>query len=86
MSAGQAATNAHLAMPEFAAFDETVELFTDFWACFTAFAGAHSIPSEKRAQVSLVGQSPVTFKLLSNLASLRQTTINVNALSIHEME
>jgi len=50
MGVGKAATSAPPAMPTFRSFDSTAELFSDYWARFTAFAGAHSIPSEKKAQ------------------------------------
>jgi hypothetical protein len=86
MGVGQAAANAPPAMPTFTAFDSTAELFSDYWARFAAFAGAHSVPSHKTAQVFLASQSPVIFKLLSNLASLRQPPIDVNMLPIEEIE
>jgi len=70
MGIGKDASNAPPAMPTFTAFDSTAELFSDHWARFTAFAGAHPVPSEKKAQVFLVSKSPVIFELLSNLASL----------------
>jgi len=40
--------------PSFSAFDSTAELWTDSWARFTAFAGAHSLPADNHAQVFLI--------------------------------
>ncbi len=57
------------ATPSFAPFDSTSELWANYWARFCIFAGANSVPDDKKAQVFLTNQSVTTFKLLSNLAT-----------------
>ena len=56
------------ALPSFSAFNSASELWTDYWAWFNTFVEAHSVPREKRASVFLTNQTPVTYKLLTNLA------------------
>lgn len=73
-------------IPSFVAFDTTVELWTDYWARFQTFLGAHSVPREKRAQVFLTNQSRVTYKLLSNLASQQSPPITTNELTLQQIE
>ena len=73
------------ALPSFSAFDSASELWTDYWARFNTFAEAHSIPSEKRASVFLTNQTPVTYKLLTNLAGQQTPPKDVNQLDIKEI-
>ena len=73
------------ALPSFSAFDSASELWTDYWARFNTFAEAHSVPSEKRASVFLTNQTPVTYKLLTNLAGQQTPPKDVNQLDIKEI-
>ena len=73
------------AIPCFTPFDSTAELWSDYWARFQTFVGAHSIPVDKRAQVFLTNQSRVNFKLLSNLASQQSPSKDINELTLEEI-
>ena len=61
--------NVTASIPNFSPFDSTSELWKDYWDRFNTYIGANSIPEEKRAQVFLTNQTPVTYKLLCSLAS-----------------
>ena len=74
------------AIPSFVPFDATVELWTDYSACFQTFLGANSVPAEKRAQVFLTNQSRENYKILSNLASQQSPAKGINELSLDEVE
>eukprot|EP00795_Rhopilema_esculentum_P005001 gene5001-biopygen83 len=69
----------------FSAFDSATELWTDYWARFNTFTEANSIPEEKKAYVFLTNQTPVTYKLLSNLASQQTPPKDVNELSVENI-
>ena len=73
-------------IPTFSPFDATSELWSDYWARFNTFIGAHSIPEERKAQVFLTNQSTVTYKLLANLASQQKPPKDINELSINDIE
>ena len=73
------------AWPSFSAFDSASELWTDYWARFKTFTEANSVPEEKKAYVFLTNQTPVTYKLLTNLASQQTPPNDVNQLSIKEI-
>ena len=73
------------APPTFSPFDSTSELWTDYYARFKTFLGAHSIPPEKRPQVFLTNQTATVYKLLSNLAAQAQPTKNINDLTMDEI-
>ena len=74
-----------VALPSFSAFNSASELWTDCWSRFNTFAEAHSVPSEKRASVFLTNQTPVTYKLLTNLAGQQTLPKDVNQLNIKEI-
>ena len=74
------------APPSFSPFDSNSELWTDYYARFKTFLGAHSIPDVKQAQVFLTNQSSTVYKLLSNLAAQQNTPKDVNDLSMKEIE
>ena len=57
-----------------------MKLWMDYWARFSTFAEAQSVPSEKRASVFLTNQTPVTYKLLTNLAGQQNPPKDVNQL------
>ena len=65
----QATTITACVFPKFSEFDSGTELWTDYWARFNTFVGANSVPEEKKTSVFLTNQSPVTYKLLTNLVS-----------------
>ena len=69
----------------FSAFDSATELWTDNWARFNTFTEANSIPEEKKAYVFLTNQTPVTYKLLSNLASQQTPPKDVNELNVENI-
>ena len=69
----------------FEAFDPSVELWTDCEKRFLTILGVHTIPEEKKAHVILTNQSPVTYKLLSNLGSQQAPPKNVNLLTLKEI-
>ena len=73
-------------IPNFTPFDSTAELWKDYWDRFNTFIGANSIPEEKRAQVFLTNQTPVTYKLLCSLASQQTPPRDINQLTIGEIE
>lgn len=72
-------------IPSFAPFDPTNELWVDYHSRFCTFIGANSVPLDKRAQVFLTNQSPVIYKMLSNLASQQSPPKEINRLSMEEI-
>ena len=74
-----------ISVPSFDAFNSTTELWGDYWSRFKTFAKAHSIPESKVAQIFLSYQSPVTYKLLENLASQRQSPTDIDNLTLEEI-
>lgn len=85
-SAGSAATLAAApvaaAIPSFAPFDPSAELWTDYYARFCTFLGANSIPDPRKAQVFLTNQSATTYKLLANLAAQQTPPTDINNLTL----
>ena len=71
--------------PKFSPFDSTSELWIDYYARFTTFLAAHSIPTEKRPQVFLTNQTSTVYKLLSNLADQAEPPKNINDLTLDEI-
>ena len=85
-SEGEGTANSFTAaLPSFSAFYSASELWTDYRALFNTFAEAHSVLSEKRASVFLTNQTPVTYKLLTNLAGQQTPPKDVNQLDIKEV-
>ena len=72
-------------LQNFSAFDSSAELWSDYWTRFKTFIHANSVPTEKISHVFLTNQTPVTFKLLTNLASQQTPPKDVNKLSIDEI-
>lgn len=72
-------------IPSFSAFDPSAELWTDYWARFSTFIGAHSVPESKQPQIFLTNQTPAIYKTLANLAQQQSPPIGINALSIQEI-
>ncbi|WP_435336429.1 hypothetical protein, partial [Klebsiella pneumoniae] len=73
------------ATSSFTPFDSTSELWADYWKRFCTFAGANSVPDDKKAQVFLTNQSVATFKLLSNLAEQQTPPKDINNLTMEEI-
>ncbi|ELU07329.1 hypothetical protein CAPTEDRAFT_197002, partial [Capitella teleta] len=71
--------------PSFSPFDSTSELWDDYYVRFCTFAGAHSVPAYRRAQVFLTNQPATTYKLLVNLAKQAETSKNINDLTMDEI-
>ena len=71
--------------PKFSTLDSTSEIWTDYYAGFTTFLAAHSIPTEKRPQVFLTNQTSTVYKLLSNLADQAEPPKNINDLTLDEI-
>ena len=73
-------------IPKFSSFDSTSELWKDYRARFLTFVGANSIPKEKEAKVFLTNQSTVNYKLLGTLAAQQSPPIDVNNLTLDEID
>ena len=73
------------ASPNFASFDPATELWADYWSRFSTFAGANSLPEDKKAQIFLVNQTSEIYKMLSNLASQQEPAKNINDLTIAQI-
>ena len=56
------------AIPPFAAFDSTSELWPDYWSRFCTFLVANAVPDQRKAQVFLTNQTAAVYKL-ANLAA-----------------
>ena len=69
----------------FPPFDGANELWSDYYTRFLTFLGANSIPEGRRAQIFLTNQSPVVYKLLTNLAKQQTPSKEVNDLSFDEI-
>ena len=74
------------ATPRFVQFDQSSELWTDYWARFCTFDSAHSVSNNRNAQIFLTNQSSTTYKLLSNLASQETPPKTINKLTMTEIE
>jgi hypothetical protein len=74
------------AVPNFAQFDSTSELWADYWTRFKTCVSANSIPTEKQAQVFLTNQQLTIFKMLENLALQQPTPKEINSLTLDEID
>ena len=73
-------------LPTFSAYHSTEELWSDYWARFLTFLEANSVPADKAAKVFLTSQSPITYKLLSNIAAQDSPPTDINALTLPQIE
>ena len=71
--------------PPFTPFDPNTELWSDYWARFHTFTGAHSIPPNKTEQVFLTNQTSVIYKLLRNYAKQLSPSTSINELSMKQI-
>ena len=88
LTKGATSTSAHLpaaSIPKFTPFDASTELWKDYLARFTTFAGANSIPAGKIAQVFLTSQSTATYKLLGTVAGQQDPPKDINELSLEDI-
>lgn len=72
-------------IPTFTPFEPATEMWKDYWSRFKTFVETHSISTEKEAKVFLSNQSPVVYKLISNLASQEAPSRDVNSLTLAEI-
>ncbi len=72
-------------IPTFTLFDSSAKLWKGYLARFSTFAGAHSLPKEKMAQVFLTIQTTNTYKLLYTLAEQQSPPKTDNALIMEDI-
>jgi hypothetical protein len=82
MSSSSSNTTVTAAIPVFTAFDPSSELWKDYWARFETYAEANSIATSRLPHVFLTNQSPVIYKLLSNLAQQQTPPKETKELSL----
>ena len=73
------------AIPPFAAFDSTSELWPDYWTRFCTFVVASDVPEQREAQVFLTNQTAAVYKQLANLAAQQTPSKDINNLTMLEI-
>ena len=73
------------AIPPFAAFDSTSELWPDYWSRFCTFVVASAVPEQRQAQVFLTNQTAAVYKQLANLATQQTPPKDINKLTMPEI-
>ena len=73
------------AIPPFAAFDSTSELWPDYWSRFCTFVVANAVPEQCQAQVFLTNQTAAVYKQLANLATQQTPPKDINKLTMSEI-
>ena len=73
------------AIPPFAAFDSTSELWPDYWSRFCTFVVANAVPEQRQAQVFLTNQTAAVYKQLANLATRQTPPKDINKLTMSEI-
>ena len=73
------------AIPPFAAFDSTSELWPDYWSRFCTFVVAYDVPEQRQAQVFLTNQTAAAYKQLANLAAQQTPSKDINKLTMLEI-
>ena len=73
------------AIPPFAAFDSTSELWSDYWSRFCTFVVANAVPEQRQAQVFLTNQTAAVYKQLANLATQQTPPKDINKLTMSEI-
>ena len=74
------------AIPPFAPFDSTSELWPDYYSRFCTFTEANGVPEARKAQVFLTNQTPALYKQLANLAAQQTPAItDINKLSMDKI-
>ena len=72
------------AIPSFAAFDSTSELWPDYWSKFCIFVVANAVPEQREAQVFLTNQTAAVYKQMANLAAQQTPSKDINKLTMLE--
>ena len=73
------------AIPPFAAFDSTSELWPDYWSRFCTFVVANAVSEQRQAQVFLTNQTAAVYKQLANLATQQTPPKDINKLKMSEI-
>ena len=73
------------AIPPFAVFDSTSELWPDYWSRFCTFVVANAVPEQRQAQVFLTNQTAAVYKQLANLATQQTPPKDINTLTMSEI-
>ena len=73
------------AIPQFAAFDSTSKLWSDYWSRFCTFVVANAVPEQRQAQVFLTNQTAPVYKQLANLATEQAPPKDINKLTMSEI-
>ena len=73
------------AIPSFAAFDSTSELWPDYWSRFCTFVVASAVPEQRQAQVFLTNQTAAVYKQLANLAAQQTLPKDINKFTMSEI-
>ena len=73
------------AIPPFAAFNSTSELWPDYWSRFCTFVVANAVPEQRKAQVFLTNQTAAVYKQLANLATQQTPPKDINKLTMSEI-
>ena len=74
-----------VAIPPFAAFDSTSELWPDYWSRFCTFVVANAVPEQRQGQVFLTNQTAAVYKQLANLATQQTPPRDINKLTMSEI-
>ena len=73
------------AVPPFAAFDSTSDLWPYYWSRFCTFVVAIVVTEQRRAQVFLTNQTAAVYKQLANLAAQQTPSKDINELTTLEI-
>ena len=73
------------AIPPFAAFDSTTELWPDYWSRFQTFLVANAVPDQRVPQVFLTNQNIAVYRQLATTAAQLTPPKDINNLSIEEI-
>ena len=73
------------AIPPFAAFDSTSELWLAYRSRFCTFVEANAVPEQRQAQVFLTNQTAAVYKQLANLATQQTPPKDINKLTMSEI-
>ena len=73
------------AIPPFAAFDASTELWTDYWSRFCTFTVANAVPDRRKAQVFLINQNPTVYRQLATLGKQQTPPKDINDLTMEEI-
>jgi len=74
------------AIPSFAGFDSSEELWPDYWARFCTFVEANAVPEHRKAQIFLTNQSRSVYKELSTVAAQQNPPTDINKLTLDEIQ